>query len=256
MTPHEKAVNAINARLERLQANLAEAKSEATQRFLVQAVVVSLATAEALNDYIRAVGSHAQRRHAEVKQAHASLEAQHAELLASGKDLLEKLKASPADEALRKQIDSLQQSMAAVQKSMRRGANALQRELAPGVAMIDDMAVTVRRFSEADQPEALKRVLNTAVTQVARFYATHDALPAKDVVDAARWERSALSEIDAATDFYDRYARTGYQITLALELLALALSETPPQNAPDATDRANDAAGRRIKAVTARFTAA
>ena len=66
MTPHEKAVNAINARLERLQANLREAKVETAQGFLFQSIVVTIAIAEALNDYIKQVGEYARRRHGEV----------------------------------------------------------------------------------------------------------------------------------------------------------------------------------------------
>lgn len=255
MTPHQKAVNAINTRLERLQANLADARVETAQRFLFQSLVVTVGMGEALNDYITMVGQHAQRRHGIVKQANETLGAQHADLLKSGRELLEKLKANPTDRAIRKEIERAQQRMAAVQKSVRRGANALQRELAPSLAMIDQMAASVRRFSEADESDALKRLLKTIVGQVSELYAAQRTLPAKDVIDPVAWEKSAVSEIDQAADFYDAYARAGYQATLALELMTMALSENPPRTAEEATRRANEAAAVRVKEITARFTA-
>ena len=46
------------------------------------------------------------------------------------------------------------------------------------------------------------------------------------------------------------------QAILALELLALAVSEHPPVNAEDAARRSSDALGARVKAITARFTEA
>jgi hypothetical protein len=253
MTPHEKAVNAINARLERLQANLRDAKVESSQRFLFQALVVTIGLAEALNDYIKGVGEYAQRRHAELKQAHESLGTEHAELLNTGKEMLEKFKATPTDRELRKEIDRLQQKMESIQKTVRRGANALQRELATSLAMIDEMAVGVRRFSEADDAGALKRVLSTMIAKVVELYAAQPLPPAKDIIDPQAWETSALAEVGQAVDFYDGYARTGYQLTLALELMGLAVSDNPPASAEDATARGNAAAAARLKAITARF---
>lgn len=255
MTPHEKALTAINARLERLQASLREAKVETAQRFLFQSLVVTLAFAEALNDYIKKIGEYAQRRHAALKQVNETLEAQHAAALKSGQDLLEKLKAAPTDRAIRKEIERVQQNMAAIQKTLRRGTNALQRELAPSLATIDLMSDSVRRLSEADQSDALKRLLGTIVGQVRELYATQPALPAKDVIDAAGWERSTAAEIDDAAGFHDAYARAGYQATLALEFMALAVSEDPPRTGEEATRRASDAAAQRLKEITARLTA-
>lgn len=254
MTPHEKAVTAINTRLERLQANLREAKAEALQRFLFQSLVVTLAVAEALNDYIRQVGEYAQRRHAQVKQATEALGAQHAALLKSGQELLEQLKANPNDRAIRKEIEATQQKMAAVQKSLRRDTNALQRELAPSLALIDEMAITVRRFSEADHNDALKRVVKAAVSQTKELFASHPALPSSGVIDAVTWEASAVTEIERAVDFYEAYARAGSQATLALELMILALTENPPDNAEAAAQRSNDALAQRLKEITVRFT--
>lgn len=253
MTPHEKAVSAINTRLERLQANLREAKVETVQGFLLQSIMVTIGVAEALNDYIKRVGTYAQRRHGEVKQANEAVAAQHAGLLEVGKELLEKLKANPTDQALRHEIKHTQQQMAALQKTVRREANALQRELAPCVAVIDQMAVSVKRFGEADQADALKRQLKTVVGEVREFYAAHPTPAAKRAIDAAAWEKAACTEIEQATDFYDAYARTGYHTILALELMTTALSENPPQSAEEFSQRANDAVAKRIKEVTGRF---
>jgi len=253
MTPHEKAVNAINARLERLQVNLHEAKLEPAQRFLFQSLVVTVGVAEALNDYLRAIGKYAERRHAEIRQTHEPLQAQHAAFLASGKELLERLKANPNDRGIRQEIEVAQRGMEAIQKTLRRGANALQRELSPSVASIDLMATTVKQFSEADQKDALKRVVKTLVAQVRDFYRSHP-LPTKNLIDAASWEAAALTEIEQSTDFYDAYARTGFQATFALELLTLAVSENPPATPAETTTRGHAAAAERLKAITARFT--
>lgn len=253
MTPHEKAVNAINHRLERLQANLREAKAESAQRFLFQSLLVTIGFAEALNDYAASVGRYARRRHAELKRSNESLTAEHATLLKSGQELLGKLKANPTDRTLRKEIEVAQRAMEKIQKEVRRGANALQRELAPSVGLVDQIAASLRRLAEADQRDALQRVLGAMITQVAELYAAQPTLT-KDLVNAPAWEETAAAEIAGAADFHDAYARTGYQATLALELMILALSETPPATAADATQRANDAAAARIKQITARFS--
>lgn len=255
MTPHEKALTAINARLERLQASLREAKVETTQRFLFQSLVVTLGVAEALNDYIKKIGEYAQRRHAALKQTNAALESEHAGALKSGQALLEKLKAAPTDRAIRKEIERVQQDMAAIQKTLRRGTNALQRELAPSLATIDRMSESVRRLGESDDSDALKRLLKTIVGQVRELYATQPDLPAKDVIDAAGWEKSTTAEIDDAAGFHDAYARAGFHAALGLELMTLAVSENPPATRDEAAQRANEAAARRLKEITARLTA-
>ena len=64
-----------------------------------------------------------------------------------------------------------------------------------------------------------------------------------------------MLEIDQAAGFDDAYARAGYQMVLALELMALGVTENPPRTAEEATQRATESAAARIKAVTARFTA-
>jgi hypothetical protein len=255
MTPHQKAVNAINARLERLQANLREAKVEAAQRFLLQSLVVTVGVAEALNDYITGVGAYVQRRHAEVKHANEALGQQHADVLSSGKQLLEKLKADPTDRVLRQEIERAQRQMTALQKTVRRAANALQRELAPSLAMIDEMAANVRRFGEAEESDALKRGLKTTLALVRHFYSVQPTLPTKGIVDVAAWERRIALEMDGAADFYDAYARAGYEIILALESLRIAVSERPPGTSEEVTQRADEAAAARVKEVTARFAA-
>lgn len=254
MTPHEKAVAALNRRLERLQANLSEAKSESVRRFLFQSIVVTLGLGEALNDYIRMVGQYAQRRHGELKQANETLGAKHAELLQSGKELLEKLKADPTDRALRKEIERAQHDMEAIQRTLRRGANALQRDVAPSVAMIDSLSESVRRLCEADDADTLKRLLKTVVEQARELCAAHPALPAKDLIDPGAWEASAVSEINQATDRYDAYARALYQALLGLHLMTMAVSENPPRTAEEATHRANESAAARVKEITTRFT--
>lgn len=253
MTPHEKAIHAINARLERLQVNLREAKGENAQRFMFQSLVATIASAEALNDYIKMVGKYAQRRHAELKQKNETLAAQHADLLKSGQDLLEKLKANPTDRALRKEIEVVQRNMETVQKDLRRGTNALQRELSPSLAMIDEMAVNIRRLCEAEHIDALKRQPKSFVDQVRELYAAQSALP-KGIIDAPAWEQAATTEIGAATEFYDAFARAAHQAIMALELMTLALSEEPPRSAEDATERTGAAVAGRLKDITNRFT--
>src|SRR3954469_17495909 len=159
MNSAEKAVNAVNQRIERLQATLREARSETEQRRLFESVLATVGLGEALTGYIKAVDGYAQRRHAELKDTNVALSARHADLLKSGKELLEQLKANPTDRAIRKEIDAAQQAMAAIQKTLRRDTNALQRDVAPSIALIDKLAENVRRFSEAEEIDALKRVL-------------------------------------------------------------------------------------------------
>jgi hypothetical protein len=256
MTPAEKAINAVNLRIERLQAALREAKSESGQRFLSESVIVTVGVGEALTDYIKSVGVYARRRHGELKTTSVALEAQHADLLKIGQAQLEQLKAKPADRAIRKEIDATQQGMAAIQKTLRREKNALQREVAPSLALIDELAESVRRFSEAERSDALKRALRAIVEQVRELYVAQRTLPANDTINAAAWEKSAGTEIDQATDFHDGYARAGYQMILALEVATLAVSETPPTAVNEATQRGNAAVAARIREIAGRFTAA
>jgi hypothetical protein len=254
MTPSEKAENALNRRIEQLQANLREARTETAQRFLFHSLVVCVAIGEALTHYVKTIGEYAQGRHVGLKQTHDSLTAQHAELLKSGTEQLERLKANPADKSIRKEIERAQQAMAAIQKTLRRGANALQREVAPSIAMIDKLAATIRRFGEADQLDALKRVIKLFVEHARELYLTQPTLRAKDVIDAAAWEKSAASDIDQATDFYEAFAAAGYQAIFALDLMTMAVSTSPPRTSEEANNRARESVAARLKTITARLT--
>jgi thymidylate synthase len=237
-----------------VQSALREAKEEAVQQFLFQSLVVTLGMAEALSDFIKAVGQYAQRRHAELKQMNETLAAQHTDTLKSGQELLEKLKANPSDRALRKEIDRVQQSMESIQRNLKRGANALQRDVAPGLAMIDQMADSIRRVSEAEQLDALKRLLKTIIGQVRELYAGQPSVPTTNLMDVVAWEKTALTEIDQAAGFHDAYARAGYQAVLALEWMVMAMAENPPESAGEATLCANEAVAARLRQITARFT--
>src|ERR1041385_4430293 len=122
MTPTEKAENALNVRIAQIQTALRETQSETAQRLLFQSLVVCIGIGESLTDYVKAIGQYAQARHGELKQDHTTLTAKHAELLKAGNELLERLKADPSDRAIRKEIEATQNGMAAIQKSLRRGA--------------------------------------------------------------------------------------------------------------------------------------
>ncbi len=254
MTPAEKALNAVNARIERLQIILRDTHPETTQRFLFEAVLVTVGLGESLTAYIKAVGASARRRHDELKATNVALEAQHGDLLKSGQELLEQLKANPTDRAIRKQIEVAQKGMADVQKTLRRGANALQRDVAPSVAMADHLAVNVRRFTEAEQSDAVKRAVKTFVAHLHELYVAQRTLPLKATIDAEVWVKSALTEIDQATDLYDAYARAGYQAIRVIEAMSISVSDKPPQTLDEATQRANEAVTARIKEIAARFT--
>jgi hypothetical protein len=253
MTPIEKAELALNRRLERLQANLRESTSESARRFLTQSLLMCVGLGDALSDYVRAIGHFAQRRHGELKEANDALIAQHAALLKSGNELLERLKASPNDRGVRQEIERAQREMAAIQKTLRRGADALQRSLAPSMGMVDQLSVAVRRFGEADEIEGLKRIVGTMVRLVRELFRAHPELPAEEIIDVAAWETSAGSEIDQAGDFYEAYALAGYQALRALDLMVMALTQAAPLTAEEAAQRANEAVATRVKAIAARF---
>lgn len=256
MTPIEKAENALNSRISQLQATLRETQSETAQQFLVQALVVSIGIGEALTHYVRMIGEYAKGRHGELKQTNDALTAQHADLLKEGQALLERLKAAPADAALRKEIEGAQKKMADIQKNLKRGANALQRETAPSIAMIDQLALGVRRLSEAGQIDALQRAIKLILGNAHDLYRAQPTLPARDIIDAATWEKTAASEIAQATDSHEAFARAGYQAMLALDVMAMAVSSTPPRTTAEALQRANESVATRVKAITARFATA
>jgi hypothetical protein len=253
MTPAEKAETALNHRLERLQDELRRAKSEMAQRALFQSLLVCLAISDALRDYIKAIGAYAQGRHAELKEQQGRLTTQHADVLQAGNALLERFKARPTDKAIRREIERAQQEMESIQKTLRRGANALQRDIAPALAAVDPLADAIKRFSDADQIAALERVTKLVVAQVQELYRTHPGLPASGMIDAAAWEKTALGQIDAAVEFQEAYARAGNQIVLGIDLMAIAVSPAPPQSAEEALGRANTSIGARLKAVAERL---
>lgn len=255
MAPTEKAEAALNARIERIQATLREAKSDHARQFLVQSLVACLGIGEGLGDYVKMIGQYARGRHGELKQAHDMLTAQHADALKAGQELLERFKANPTDQAIRKEIERAQKNMETIQKTLKRGANALQRDLAPSMAMIDQLALSIRRLAEADGIDAIKRATRMVIAHTGELYRTQPSLPAKNIVDAASWEDSALSDIDRATDFHEAFARGAYQAMLALDLMTMAVSPTPPPTATEATTRATESVGARLKAITARLAA-
>lgn len=255
MTAIEKAENALNARIARIQANLLETKADQTRQFLFQSLVACIGIGEGLTQYVKAIGDFARERHAVIKEAHAERTAEHAQLLQKGTELLERFKATPTDKALRKELERTQAAMAAIQKTLRKGTNALQRELAPSLAMLDEIALTLRRLGEADQKDPLKRAVKRIIEQADELYRAQPTLTAKRIVDAEAWSKSAAAEIDRATDYYEAYAHAGTQAMLALAVMAMAVSAAPPATAEDATRRASEAITARIREITGRFTA-
>jgi hypothetical protein len=253
MTSIEKAEAALNARLDRLRANLHETTSETARRFPFQSLVVCVGLGEALTDYVKMIGQYAQSRYSQLKQAHDTLTAQHAELLKSGQELLEQLKANPSDRSILKQIEGAQRDMAATQKTLRRGADSLQRDLAPSMAMVEKLAVSVRRFGEASDSDVLKRVIESVVEHVRELYLAQPGLPSKNLIDAAAWGESAVAEIEKLTEFHEAYAATGYQVVRAIEVMTMAMAESPPQTAAEISERANEAVAARLKAIAARL---
>jgi len=217
--------------------------------------VVCVGLGEALTDYVKTIGAYAQARYAKLKETHTTLTNEHAALLASGTEMLERLKANPSDRDVRNEIERAQRDMAAIQKTLRRGADSLQRDLAPSMAMVDQLALTVRRIGEASEREELKRVLETVVEHVHELYRTQPDLPSKTLIDTAAWGQSAVSEMEQATDFYEAYASAGYQVVRAIEVMAMAVSETPPTSADEISTRANAAVATRLKTIAERLAA-
>lgn len=253
MTPTEKADAALNYRLERLQVNLRATTSESSRRFLAQSIVVCIGLGEAMTDYVKMIGTFAQGRYSEIKQTHTALTAQHAELMKLGSELLERLKADPTDRVIRQEIDRAQQAMESIQKTLRRGADSLQRDLAPSMGLVDKIALSVKRFAEATDPAELKRAMGMLVSHVDELYLSHPGLPAKNIIDAAAWEKSAAAEIEQASDFFEAFALTGYQALRALAVMTMAVSPTPPADADEAARHANESVATRLKEITVRF---
>ena len=253
MNPTEKAEVALNTRLERLQANLRETSSDTARRFLFQSLVVCVGLGEALTDYVKQIGEYAKDRYSQLKQTHTTLTAEHAALLASGTELLEQFKANPSDRSLRERIERAKRDMAGIQKTLRRGADSLQRDLAPSMAMVDELALSARRFGEAGERDELTRVLETIFDQVRELYRTQPGLPSKNLIDTTSWGKSAVAEIEQTTDFYEAYASAGYQVVRAIEIMTMAVSQTPPVTADEISGRANAAVASRLKAIAERF---
>lgn len=256
MTPLEKAETALNSRIERLQTNLNNSTSEAARAFLLQSLVVCVGLGEALAGYVKAVQAYANIRYSEIKEMQAKLTAEHAALLTSGNDLLERLRANPTDRDVLKQIEQAKKDMAAIQKTLRRGADSLQRELAPSMGIMDKLALSIRRFAEADGIDALKRTGKTVFEHVRELYSEQPRLDSRTIIDQAALERAALAEIDQGTDLYDSFARTGYHTMLAIDLMTLAVSETPPRTMDEACERAREASNTRVNTIAARLSAA
>lgn len=255
MTPLEKAEAALNSRIERIQTNLKDTRSESARSFLFQSLVVCVGIGEALAGYVNAVQVYANTRYNEIKDMQGRLTAEHDGLLASGNDLLERLRANPTDRDLLKQIEQTKKDMAAVQKTLRRGADSLQSELAPSMGIMDKLALSIRRIAEADGIDPLKRTLRTVFEHVGELYSAQERLPSKNIIDPAALEASALGEMDQATEFYDVFARSAYHTMLAVDLMTLALSSQPPQTAEEAVKRAHAASTTRLNVIAARLTA-
>lgn len=253
MTPMEKAERALNGRIEQFQAKLQQADSELARRSLVQGIVIFVGIGEAISLHVRAVGEYAKARFAEQKKEQAALTTEHDDLLKVGEELLEKFKADPTNRDLHKELERVQGKMALVQKNVRRGANTLQRELAPSLGLIDRIADGVRRLCEAADKEALQRAMKLLLACVQDFYRAHPSA-SNGIVDALAWEKSALSAIAEAADFYDAQARAGYQALLGLEVLTMAQSPDAPQTVEETSQRANASVAQRLTSIASRFT--
>ena len=254
MTPLEKAEAALNSRIERIQTTLNDTPSEAIRPFLFQSLVVCAGIGEALGGYVKAVQSYANNRYGEIKETQAKLSAEHAGLLSSGNDLLERLRANPADRSLLKQIEQAQKNMAAIQKTLRRGTDAFQRDLAPALGIMDKLALNIRRLAEADGIDALKRIATSLFEQVGELYSELPRLPSRHLIDPAALEKTAMAEISQGADFHDRFARVGYQMIFAIELMTQAVSPTPPQTPEETIQRAQAAGTDRVNTIAARLT--
>jgi hypothetical protein len=253
MTPIEKAESALNERINQLKANLRETVAEKPRQFLYQSIVVSLGLNEALTVYLSMIGQFARVRYSSIKDSNAALIEQHADLMKSGRGLLEELKANPQDHLLLKRIESAQQQMAAIQKELRRGANALQRELTPSMGAVEKIALSVKRFAEADQRDLLKRSVGEIVENVRELYLTQPDLPGRLIIDESDWEKSVASEIAESTDFYEAYARAGFRALVALGILSMAVSRNPPATADEALSRATEIVAAQLKTITDRL---
>jgi hypothetical protein len=253
MTSIERAERALNLKIEQMQARIQGASGDKPRPDLVQGLLIWAGLGDAITEYVAAISNYAKGRHAELKAKQVTLVAEHDGLLKIGQEQLERLKAHPADPAIRKEIKQTQRSMEAIQKTLRRGAASLQNEVNPSVRIFDTIADHVRRLCESEDKAEIKRWTKAIVQQPEALYRAHPALPSKGVIDTASWEKSASIAIDEASDFQEAQSRAGFQAMIALEVMIMALSPTPPESTEEATTRANAAAAARTKKLMARL---
>ena len=250
----EKAERALNGRIEQLQTGLEQATSEATRRHQLHAMVVCVGLGEAITDYVRSIEQYAKSRYTELKEEQTALTAEHAHQLKSGKELLERLKTDPTDRTLRKEIEAAQRSMELIQKALRKKADALQREVSPAIRLIDELADSLRRLCDAEEKSDLKRALKLIIAHVQELYQAHPSLPSEGIINPTAWEEAAAASLNDASDFYDAHARAGFQALVAVEVMPMAVSQSPPGTAEEATQRANEAVTARVRRITERFS--
>ena len=124
------------------------------------------------------------------------------------------------------------------------------------MGIMDKLALSIRRFAEADGLDALNRTGKTIFEHVRELYAEQPRLESRTIIDETSLEQSALTEISQGTDFYDSFARTGYHVMLAIDLMTLAISETPPRTMEEARSRAQETSNARVNTIAARLSAA
>jgi len=253
MTPIEKAERALNLKIEQMQTRIQAAGSDKPRPDLVQGLIIWVSLGETITEYVAAISSYAKLRHAELKEKQLNLVAEHESLLKSGQKQLERLKLDPSNREIQKEIKQTQRSMETVQKTLRRGAASLQNEVNPSIRIFDTLADHVRRLCESEDKTEIKRWTKAIVQQPEELYRTHPTLPTKGIIDTPTWEKSASNAIDESTDFLEAQARAGFQAMLALEIMIMALSPTPPETTEAATERANAAVASRTKKLMTRL---
>lgn len=251
----EQAEKALNARIQDFQTKLQAADAGPLRDSLVQAIVVYAGIGEAISAYVQSINQYATARFGELKTAQGTLTTEHAELLKSGHALLEELKLRPTDRALRKEIERTQRKMETLQKTLRRGADALQREISPGVRSLDELAAALRQLAEAEDTAKLRRAVHSMLAVARDRYHSGDHPPGNGVSPVAAWERGAVEAVENATNFYAAHARAGTHAILVTELLSAAMRVTPPETLDAGLQEAHAAVARRLAAVAERFRA-
>ncbi len=253
MSPIEKAEQALNAQIEQVQARLKAASLTQPRPDLVQGVLVWAGLGETITQYVASIGEYARKRHGELKQIQLSLTVQHDELLKSGNEMLVRLKDDPSDRVVQKAIGEAQRAMETIQKTLRRGAATLQKEVNPCIRSIDTVAENIYRLCESKDRDRMKRWTKAIVREPEELYRAHPALPAKAMIDTASWERSAAIAIDEAPTFFEAQARAAFQAMIALEIMILGISMEPPRSPGEATERANAGVSLRLKKIMQRL---